>query len=341
LRPSGLPKTEISIQHRVKTPLPIETTDGFLPADVFTSELIPTARRLFKIALASDRTLTNSRWSEVPDNFLLPFVRFTYTRHAQTPRGTPAAEDELLSPKYSDKGCDGEDEEEIAAEVVQMVLGFATYIESAERRGVMPAAGDPAAMWSLYAQNFMRLLPEGARDEQGRRVLLAPLRNLVDVPEESVERMICWFFLHSSLDPSLNVSGLSVVYDLSGVTLPDAYRLLRMDSVRLAPAGCFPIRMRRIIVVNQPWWMRAIWGAVWRLLDPKLRTRVKFLGPDFESLHQMICKDLLPPTLGGTNQAAAEDGWWQECLYRGHMMDHFKPSFEIVGQGEEPIEVIL
>mmetsp|Transcript_97136 Transcript_97136/g.243555 ORF Transcript_97136/g.243555 Transcript_97136/m.243555 type:complete len:224 (+) Transcript_97136:435-1106(+) len=223
-----------------------------------------------------------------------------------------------------------------------MVLAFASYVESAERRGVLPAAVDAEVMWPLYAKNFMRLLPEDTRDEQGRRVLLSQLRHLVDVPEESLERMICWFVLHASMDPSLTVSGLSVVYDLSGVTLSDFYRLLRMDSVRIAPAGCFPIRMRRVIIYNQPWWMRIVWGAVWRLMEPKLRTRVKFLGPDLDLLHRMICKDALPPTLGGpVHQAAADGGWWQECLNRGHMLDHFRPSFEIIGNGEDPIEVTV
>mmetsp|Transcript_30229 Transcript_30229/g.96323 ORF Transcript_30229/g.96323 Transcript_30229/m.96323 type:complete len:319 (+) Transcript_30229:251-1207(+) len=287
-------------------------------------DLMPPVRKLLRIALASEPAIKNKqRWRDAPDAFLLPFVRFAHSKREF--RASPLAACGGGGNAKDGGGALEEppSDEEVAAETVQMLLAFVRYAEAAEARGLLPMAGDVERMRPLYMQHFMVMLPPTTRDADGGRVLLVQLRQLAKASEDVLEQIVCWFFIHSCLIPELTLPGLCIVYDVSGVTLQDAYRLLRMDFPRIAPQGCFPIRIRRVVVTNQPWWMSVVWGAVSKMLDAKLRSRITFLGDDAKVLHQTIGKGGLPQTLGGASGGG--EGWLRECSLRGHLLQRLDP----------------
>mmetsp|Transcript_30228 Transcript_30228/g.96317 ORF Transcript_30228/g.96317 Transcript_30228/m.96317 type:complete len:299 (+) Transcript_30228:251-1147(+) len=267
-------------------------------------DLMPPVRKLLRIALASEPAIKNKqRWRDAPDAFLLPFVRFAHSKREF--RASPLAACGGGGNAKDGGGALEEppSDEEVAAETVQMLLAFVRYAEAAEAH--------------------MLCDPELPREIPGGRVLLVQLRQLAKASEDVLEQIVCWFFIHSCLIPELTLPGLCIVYDVSGVTLQDAYRLLRMDFPRIAPQGCFPIRIRRVVVTNQPWWMSVVWGAVSKMLDAKLRSRITFLGDDAKVLHQTIGKGGLPQTLGGASGGG--EGWLRECSLRGHLLQRLDP----------------
>lgn len=288
---------------------------------------------MLRTALACEPLVADKgRWQDAPDRFLAPFVEFNLTR-SRTPKGCGGTHEVEVADDAD--GCIEEDDEEedTVAMTVRMLVSFAAYVESAERRGVLPAAMDLAVIRPLLARNFMYMLPQSVVDGMGRRVLLTNLQSLVAVPEDGLERMLCWFFLHGCLDRSLAMPGLCVVYDLRGLRISDAYRLMRVDSSRLAPTGCFPIRPRRIILVNEPWWLDAFWSVCSRLMDSKMRRRVVFAGSDHKALHALIQKDGLPEELGGPPRppaanGEAQGGWLTECMRRGNLLNLLAPEVQ-------------
>jgi len=259
--------------------------------------------------------------------FFLPFIRFIVTRRGTggSPRstgGSPrSARDDHMGVEASVSWASAasstaDDDEEVAAHAVQMVVNFASYVESAEGRGILAKALDVSVMQSIFAMNFMWMLP---RSDATGPILFTRVQNMRSLDEEALERTICWFFLHCSLDMSCVTTGLSVVFDLDGVGFSDAYRFLKMDTARLAPTGCFPIRLKQIFILNQPWWMSAFWNVASRLLDPKVRSRVTFSGSDL-----MTLRILLGQEVPLTPDAVRVKAWMAECLKRGTLLERLE-----------------
>lgn len=270
-----------------------------------------------------------ARWHSAPDEFLHPFIRFAAARIA-TRNNNNVCADPTSSPDVPFDFAfdeDADDDQEVAAQTVQMIVAFAAYVESAEQRGVLPQAVDLDVIRPLYALNFMSMFPR-RRGKDQCPVLFSQLQNTANVSEEAMERMTCWFFLHGSLDPSFAIPGVCVVYDLRGMRLADAYRLIQMNVSRLAPTGCFPIRVQRMIVVNQPWWVSAFWGIASRLLDPKMRRRVTFAGSDLAYVRKFVDPEVLSHALGKSGSSAVRDQWLQECVHRGSILQSLQPRQE-------------
>lgn len=64
--------------------------------------------------------------------------------------------------------------------------------------------------------------------------------------------------------------------------------------------GAFPVKLRKIFVVNCGMIMTPLFQAACALLAPKLRERIVVVNDDFEQLHRHIMPANLPPSLGGT-----------------------------------------
>jgi len=62
----------------------------------------------------------------------------------------------------------------------------------------------------------------------------------------------------------------------------------------------FPIRIRNIYVIRQPWYFTMFWAIMRPFFKKKITSRVHLLGGDLASLHRAVPPSILPPAFGGT-----------------------------------------
>jgi len=63
----------------------------------------------------------------------------------------------------------------------------------------------------------------------------------------------------------------------------------------------FPMRIRDIYVVHQPWYFTMFWNMVRPFMKTKLTKRVHLLGSRMSELYEAVDPAVLPPAFGGTN----------------------------------------
>lgn len=72
----------------------------------------------------------------------------------------------------------------------------------------------------------------------------------------------------------------------------------------------FPMRIRSILLIHQPWYFSMFWALVRPFLKAKLTSRLRLLGGDLAALHALVPPAALPPAFGGTLSDAAEPPDW-------------------------------
>eukprot|EP00158_Paraphelidium_tribonemae_P010279 Partr_v1_DN43430_c0_g1_i1_m13606 putative Tocopherol (Alpha) transfer protein-like len=112
-------------------------------------------------------------------------------------------------------------------------------------------------------------------------------------------------------DDDLQTHGATYVETMEGFTLGSAMALGRkMDSkeqkemMNLA-TQTFPLRIRGIYLVHQPWYFSLFWAIVRPFLHSKMVSRLRLFGKDLPALHKLVPAEVLPPEFGGT----ADVGW--------------------------------
>ena len=72
----------------------------------------------------------------------------------------------------------------------------------------------------------------------------------------------------------------------------------------------FPMRIRSILLIHQPWYFTMFWSIVRPFLREKLTKRLKLLGKDLAALHAIVPAAVLPAAFGGTVSDADEPPDW-------------------------------
>ena len=80
----------------------------------------------------------------------------------------------------------------------------------------------------------------------------------------------------------------------------------------------FPMRLKGIYLVNQPWYVSLLIAVVWPFMGSKMRGRVKTFGADLKALHALVDPAQLPPQFGGT---LTEPGPGESWLDRMEKLD--------------------
>ncbi|XP_054284360.1 retinaldehyde-binding protein 1-like [Macrosteles quadrilineatus] len=178
----------------------------------------------------------------------------------------------------------------------------------------------PSTEEIIFNHDIMTVLPN--RDQHGRRILLVETGRRWKYNECSLDDIFkgSVIFLEAALmEPETQISGVVVIFDLDGL---DAWQMFHFT---INPAFIFrivdllqtasPIRIKSLHIINQPLGFGKLLKLFTILMSEKLQKRIHIHGADFESLHQHIDKDCLPPEYKGTCEIPRISGpIWLEAL---------------------------
>ena len=164
-------------------------------------------------------------------------------------------------------------------------------------------------VWNLGMMGF---LPE-TRDIFGNTVTVLRMGN-VDFGNEDFKKhytaknmlalslyTISWMFANEEMQ----LHGSCYVETLEGFTFSNAMKLSGLmsgaDQKKMMAAGAdtFPMRIRDIYVIHQPWYFNIFWGLVKPFLKEKITKRLHMLGKDVQALHKFVDPVGLPEDFGG------------------------------------------
>lgn len=165
-------------------------------------------------------------------------------------------------------------------------------------------------VWSLGMMGF---LPE-TRDIFGNTVTVLRMGN-VDFGNEAFKLhytaknmlslslyTVAWMFANEEMQ----LHGSCYVETLEGFTFSNAMKLSGLmsgaDQKKMMSAGAdtFPMRIRDIYVIHQPWYFSIFWGIVKPFLKEKITKRLHLLGKDVSALHKFVDPSGLPADFGGS-----------------------------------------
>jgi retinaldehyde-binding protein 1 len=164
-------------------------------------------------------------------------------------------------------------------------------------------------VWSLGMMGF---LPE-TRDIYGNSVVILRMGN-VDFGNEAFKKhytaknmlslslyTLAWMFASDEMQ----LHGSCYVETLEGFTFSNAMKLSGLmsgaDQKKMMAAGAdtFPMRIRDIYVIHQPWYFSTFWAIVKPFLKEKITKRLHILGKDVSALHKFVDPAGLPSDFGG------------------------------------------
>jgi hypothetical protein len=136
---------------------------------------------------------------------------------------------------------------------------------------------------------------------------------------DEVFKGVVLFLEAAMLEPETQVNGAVVIFDMDGLSLPQAWQFTPPFAKRIVDwlQDSVPLRVKAIHIVNQP----KIFNMVFALFKPffsaKLRSRIHFHGTDRESLHKHIAQKSLPKEYDGTIELPRVSGnEWYELLLK-------------------------
>lgn len=144
----------------------------------------------------------------------------------------------------------------------------------------------------------MLQLVEGARDREGRVVLLVQPQNYTPAasPPLNVVRAVMYLLDKAQEDVEVQRKGFTVLVDGTGSKYsnfdPKMPRVL-LDGI----ISRYPARIGYTIITNMPWFFRFVWAVIRPLLSEKLAQRFHIVTAD--KLVEFIPPDRLLPTYGG------------------------------------------
>jgi|AntAceMinimDraft_5_1070358.scaffolds.fasta_scaffold58999_1 hypothetical protein len=178
-----------------------------------------------------------------------------------------------------------------------------------DSNGELPAADDLRVATAL-GLGFAEL-PVGARDREGRQVVLVRLCRVdytVVTPEQVCQAF--WYLQHAAhghdFEEDANGGGgdltqrqgLFVVNNMAGVERKNINRTT-MALLASSLQDVLPVRVGGIRILNQPWFFSWAWALVSPFLRAKLRSRVAVLGNNHAALLAWLEPSCIPVELGG------------------------------------------
>ncbi|XP_065226867.1 retinaldehyde-binding protein 1-like isoform X2 [Planococcus citri] len=160
----------------------------------------------------------------------------------------------------------------------------------------------PSEKGHLYDMGYLGLIP--GEDRAGHRLCVC-IPGRMDFSQISVEEVFqvgCSIFEIALLNPEIQISGVSVIMDLTGMTLLQQARLIN-PRFAWQLTNCIqekiPVRLRGVHVLHQPSYYTALYAIFRPFLKRKLRKRIHLHGSDMSSLHDFISPEYLPAEWGG------------------------------------------
>lgn len=94
-----------------------------------------------------------------------------------------------------------------------------------------------------------------------------------------------------------------------------------------------PVKFKGIHFISQPWYVELTLTAIKPFLKDKIRKRIHVHGSNLNSMHQLICKDILPPELGGEGPCVNNLDWIHflvECSQSSDIPKEYRISKTVV-----------
>ena len=109
---------------------------------------------------------------------------------------------------------------------------------------------------------------------------------------------------HASVFYKKEVSKQVVILDLAGMSYAvDRIALNYVTSSLTMDQNNYPERLKKLYILNAPWFFTGIWAIVSPFLDAKTRDKINILGGDFlDTLLQEIDPSQIPVELGGQRE---------------------------------------
>ncbi|XP_075213950.1 alpha-tocopherol transfer protein-like [Lycorma delicatula] len=167
----------------------------------------------------------------------------------------------------------------------------------------------------VYELFFHVVLPQ--RTSTGRGILIVKAKNMdpkVITPEDVIQAGLTTLKLLSE-DPELQVSGIVMILDLGGFNLFQQAKLVTPRAVWIVInllQDTFPMRLREIHIVNEPFFFEALYALFKPFLKEKFKQRIKIHGKNMSSLYHFICPDILPAEYGGSQPASTNEHMIQQ-----------------------------
>ncbi|XP_055838918.1 clavesin-1-like [Episyrphus balteatus] len=141
-------------------------------------------------------------------------------------------------------------------------------------------------------------------DQLGRRVMLINSGGAWDpafVSSDETFQLLYGAHLVAQLEPESQVRGVVCILDFEGLSFKQLKALTPNYLLRLLSfiQDAFPLRLKEVHVVKQPYIFKALWSLAKPMIQEKLRNRINFHGDDMKSLHKFIEPDYLPRDFGG------------------------------------------
>jgi hypothetical protein len=162
----------------------------------------------------------------------------------------------------------------------------------------------------LYSVGMMQLLTT-TKDKFGNSVTVLRM-GLGNFDKEALSpkammQMSIYLLTMVFEDDALSLHGATYVESLEGFSLISSMALSKQlgssaeqkEMMELS-TQTFPIRVRDIYVIQQPWYFSIFWAIVKPFLSSKLTKRLHLLGNDLETLHKAVAAEGLPQDFGGT-----------------------------------------
>lgn len=141
-------------------------------------------------------------------------------------------------------------------------------------------------------------------DQFGRRVMILNVGGIWDpefVSGEESFQLLYGAHLVALLEPETQIRGVVCILDFDGLSFKQVKVLTPNYLIRLLAfiQDAFPLRLKEVHVIKQPFIFKAVWSLAKPLINEKLRNRIHFHGGDMKSLHKFLEPDYLPRNFGG------------------------------------------
>ncbi|XP_056290749.1 clavesin-1-like [Pseudoliparis swirei] len=141
-------------------------------------------------------------------------------------------------------------------------------------------------------------------DQHGRKILILFASNW-DQSRNSFTDILRAILLSLEVlieNPELQINGFVLIIDWSNFSFKQASKLTP-TILKLAIEGLqdsFPARFGGVHLVNQPWFVHAMFTIIRPFLKDKTRKRIFLHGNNLNSLHLLLQPEFLPSEFGGT-----------------------------------------
>ncbi|XP_031849839.1 alpha-tocopherol transfer protein-like isoform X2 [Nomia melanderi] len=176
----------------------------------------------------------------------------------------------------------------------------------------------PSREKNIFEHNILTVLP--TRDQHGRRILIIELGKKWKHNKCNLDEVFkgCVLYVEAAmLEPSTQVAGAVVIFDMDGLTLQQTWQFSPPFAKKLLEwlQDAVPLRVKNIHIINQPYVFNMVFALFKPFLKEKLKNRIIFHGTDRKSLHQYVTPKCLPECYGGTLKVPRITGpQWLELL---------------------------